>query len=139
MGTRSTTRVYDEYNRQPVVCMYRQMDGYPEGHGKELAEFLLNIKIINGFGHGEKAGTHANGMDCLAAQMVVHFKGDDLGNIYLSPIDAPREEYDYIVKKKESKNGLDTSSVTMECIDYDNVSIFKGTPQEFLDWIKKVA
>jgi len=37
MGTRSLTYVYD--NKEPLVCMYRQFDGYPSGHGKELAEF----------------------------------------------------------------------------------------------------
>ena len=40
MGTRSITVVYDEYNDKPVVCMYRQFDGYPSGHGRELAEIL---------------------------------------------------------------------------------------------------
>ena len=42
MGTRSLTFVYEKYGQvqKPVVNMYRQFDGYPTGHGAELAEFL---------------------------------------------------------------------------------------------------
>jgi hypothetical protein len=28
--------------------MYRQFDGYPSGHGQELAEFLLSGEMVNG-------------------------------------------------------------------------------------------
>ena len=31
MGTRSLTYVYE--NEAPIICMYRQFDGYPSGHG----------------------------------------------------------------------------------------------------------
>ena len=47
MGTRSLTYVYDN-DDVPVVCMYRQFDGYPTGHGSELAHFLVPFKIVNG-------------------------------------------------------------------------------------------
>ena len=45
MGTRSLTYVYDD-NNDPIICMYRQFDGYPTGHGSELADFLTPFKII---------------------------------------------------------------------------------------------
>ena len=39
MGTRSLTYVYDDYSvNTPIMCMYRQYDGYPTGHGAELSE-----------------------------------------------------------------------------------------------------
>jgi len=76
MGTRSLTYVYNEDNtKQPFVCMYRQFDGYPSAHGAELAEFLIPMKT-------REEGRNANGMGCLAAQMVAYFKGDT-HNIYL--------------------------------------------------------
>ena len=50
MGTRSLTYVYDV--KTPVVCMYRQYDGYPSGHGQELAEFLFDGKLVNGIPSG---------------------------------------------------------------------------------------
>ena len=44
MGTRSLTFVYED--NKPIVNMYRQFDGYPEGHGQELADFLLSGAVI---------------------------------------------------------------------------------------------
>ena len=73
MGTRCLTFVYD--GDKAVINMYRQFDGYPSGHGQELAEFLMPFKVINGIGSGQDVpGKFANGMGCLAAQMIAHFK-----------------------------------------------------------------
>lgn len=95
MGTRSITRIYpgtpDEKSKA-VVQMYRQMDGYPSGHGAELAEFLEGMTIINGI-TDYNAKKVANGAGCLAAQMVAHFK-TELGSIYLEPV-GPNEWVDY--------------------------------------------
>jgi len=104
MGTRSLTYVYDEYNGivspDPIVCMYRQFDGYPTGHGKELAEFLLSGRMVNGLsGMGKEL--QFNGMGCLAAQMVAKFKTSS-GGFYLH---APKlnqdlwQEYEYHIFK----------------------------------------
>ena len=111
MGTRSLTYVYEGKKEDwvlPFVCMYRQFDGYPSGHGAELAEFLNSGKI-------------ANGMNCLAAQLVVNFKKDS-GGIYLYP---PRlkqdcwQEYEYHVWE-------DTVRVT----DTEEI-LFEGSWEEF--------
>lgn len=94
MGTRSLTQVYE--HGKSVVCMYRQFDGYPTGHGAELAEFLSQFEAVtNGIAVGETRKT-ANGMGCLAAQMIGHFK-TEAGGFYLMPIDSEDvgEEYDY--------------------------------------------
>ena len=32
------------------MCIYRQYDGYPSGHGHELAQFLGSKTLVNGFG-----------------------------------------------------------------------------------------
>ena len=96
MGTRSLTKVYE--HGKVVVCMYRQFDGYPTGHGAELSEFLNQFAAItNGIAFGETRKT-ANGMGCLAAQMVGHFK-TEAGGFYLYPtgtVDVG-EEYVYHV------------------------------------------
>jgi hypothetical protein len=84
MGTRSLTFVYDD--AEPVVCMYRQFDGYPTGHGAELAEFLNTTDSYNGMG-------------CLAAQLVSYFKKEPL-NFYLHAPILGRDdcqEYEYHV------------------------------------------
>ena len=47
MGTRSLTYVYDEQGEK-IINLYRQFDGYPTGHGQELAEFLNKGRMVNG-------------------------------------------------------------------------------------------
>ena len=94
MGTRSLTFVYD--GEKPVINMYRQYDGYPEGHGQELAEFLLSGKMVNGF--SSKDEKQFNGMGCLAAQMVANFK-NGVGGFYIYSIDSTDcwQDYEYHV------------------------------------------
>ena len=99
MGTRSLTVVKDERDKTLVV-MYRQFDGYYEGHGTELADFLSGFKIVNGM-RGDEPPKFANGMGCLAAQIVTHFKNEP-GGIYLYPAETENvgEKYVYIVRGK---------------------------------------
>jgi hypothetical protein len=93
MGTRSLTFVYD--GKEPIINMYRQYDGYPTGHGAELAEFLAPYTLVNGLGLKETRKV-ANGMGCLAAQLVANFK-DGAGGFYLYPTSAVDcgQDYEY--------------------------------------------
>lgn len=99
MGTRSLTYVFSSNPEPtPIVCMYRQYDGYMAGHGLELAEFLSSMKVVNGLGMKEEAKV-ANGMGCLAAQMVDHFKKEP-GQFYLESTELGQnlgQEYEYHV------------------------------------------
>jgi len=98
MGTRSLTYVFSSNPEPtPIVCMYRQYDGYMAGHGLELAEFLSSMKVVNGLG-GDTTKV-ANGMGCLAAQMVDHFKQEP-GQFYLESTELGQnlgQEYEYHV------------------------------------------
>lgn len=97
MGTRSLTFVYTgQVGSEPLINIYRQFDGYPSGHGAELADFLTSFdEIVNGIPVGDKRKL-ANGMGCLAAQLVGQLK-DGVGNVYLYPLDARDcwQEYEY--------------------------------------------
>ena len=95
MGTRSLTFVYDDVDT-PLVCLYRQFDGYPSCHGVDLAMFLNGKTIVNGFNPKQNNENFANGMDCLAAQLIAKLK-TGIGNIYIIPIDSKDvgEEYVY--------------------------------------------
>lgn len=101
MGTRSTVKFYDggyvsEEEKGTCLCaVYQQYDGYPEGVGYELASMLKDIEIVNGFSTGMKAGTHANGVGCLAAQFVKTYK-QGLGGMYMTT-ENDTQEYDYEV------------------------------------------
>jgi hypothetical protein len=68
-----------------IICtIYKQYDGYPEGLGKRLVEMLAPIKLVNGIGLEDRGSPIANGMDCLAAQVVANLK-KRAGDVYLIP------------------------------------------------------
>jgi len=94
MGTRHLTQMYD-YDGAYLLTMYGQYDGYPEGYGQELADFLSEITLVNGIG-GQKFKI-ANGPGCLAAQIVSHFKGNGVGSFYIYPPDSRLQEFTYKV------------------------------------------
>jgi hypothetical protein len=95
MGTRCLT-VFKEQDGSEIAVMYRQFDGYPDGHGRELADFLKGKKIVNGLSCD--TSMVFNGMGCLSASVVAHFK-DRPGDIYLHAAGTRDvwEEYVYIV------------------------------------------
>jgi len=118
MGTRSMTIVM-QGNRE-LVRFYRQFDGYPEGHGLDLAR-LCNKDIVNGFSSDhEKHTVHtvpiANGTDDLAAQIIAVLKSENpIGGLYLEPIEDEVSdwiEYVYIVRGPTTGQ---TGRVTIEC------------------------
>ena len=98
MGTRSLTFVYDEQGNK-IINLYRQYDGYPTGHGQELAEFLNNQKMYNGAGD-------------LAALLVAHFKKEPM-NFYLHPTDVEDcgQDYEYHIYS----SGINISIKIMNC------------------------
>jgi WYL_2, Sm-like SH3 beta-barrel fold len=119
MGTRSCTFVYEDSFPGEItptlVNMYRQYDGYPTGHGAELAEFLLK--------------TENNGMGCLAASMIAHFK-QSIGGVYIYPTESKDlgQEYEYHVSENH---------VTLYKMDYDGSNkkiIFDGTFEELKEY-----
>ena len=119
MGTRSLTFVYE--GDKPIVNMYRQFDGYPSGHGSELAEFLMSGKMVNGY--SSKTEKQFNGMGCLAAQMIAEFK-DGVGGFYIHAVTDTDcwQDYEYHVfeNKVVVKNPTEV--------------IFEGTWNNFLEF-----
>ena len=141
MGTRSLTYIEESYEtaiadeennnevhetKQNILCMYRQYDGYLSGHGAELAEFLQDFNVVNGYNSGTPERS-ANGMGCLAAQLIAHFK-DGIGNIYIhEPNDSDcGEEYTYTIYEEDGKVRVRAYDVWAKKI------IFDGTPKQML-------
>jgi hypothetical protein len=116
MGTRSLTFVYD--GDVPVINIYRQYDGYPSGHGHELAQFLDSKNLVNGF--GEQNSFEANGMGCLAAQLIVQLK-HGVGGIYIYPVSSTDCFQDYEYHVYEDK----------VIVKDPTAAIFEGTWEEF--------
>ena len=143
MGTRSLTFVYEKYGQvqKPVVNMYRQFDGYPTGHGAELAEFLNGGELVDGLGV-ERVQLQFNGMGCLAASMVAHFKKES-GGFYIHPTDVLEcgQDYEYHIYGRDK--GLYIEVVDCGCnmfgitMSDKNDVIFKGNLKEFTEFCKE--
>jgi hypothetical protein len=111
-------------NDQPIMCLYGQFDGYPSGHGANLADFLDGYQIVNGL-DGSTKGKVANGMGCLAAQMVGHFK-DGPGLFYLhAPVPNQDCGQDYEYHVYENK---------VVILLHDGNKLFDGSLKEFKDF-----
>lgn len=97
MGTRSLTVVADKDGSEYMV-LYRQYDGYPEGMGRDIVEKFGEFEIVNGFSPNGDNGKHANGLACLAGQIVAHFK-QGIGQFYLEKPNTRGycEEYIYYI------------------------------------------
>lgn len=132
MGTRSLTRVFD--NDKQILCMYRQMDGYPSGHGAELADFLASGALVNGYTMGTKE-RQFNGAGCLAAQMICEFKQGKVGGIYIYPIetDDSWQDYEYHVHIKHGQIRV----IVYEGKASDQAVIFDGDVPSFNSWCNK--
>ena len=132
MGTRSLTFVYDgsnsdDENNEPIMCIYRQYDGYPSGHGHELAQFLNSKTLVNGY--SGLNSIEANGMGCLAAQLVVQLK-HGVGGIYIyAPIVGRDHWQDYEYHVYEDKVIVQNCNTVYD--SGHNQVIFDGTWEEF--------
>jgi hypothetical protein len=141
MGTRSLTYFFED--GKPFAAFYRQMDGYPEGHGADLGKILAGLTLVNGYQSGQEAGKFANGPGCLAAQVVAELKAEHgIGGIYLinpNP-DANKEgwqEYEYHVHINRVGVSFDAKFESyVECRDPERV-VFSGTFAEFYKWAQK--
>ena len=137
MGTRSLTYIEENYgpedenNGENILCMYRQYDGYMSGHGHDLAHFLEDFKIVNGLGLRDDKIRVANGMGCLAAQLIAHFK-DRPGDIYIYHPDAKDcgEEFTYTIYENKGKVCIRAYNV------WGKKGIFAGSPEDKLEKIR---
>lgn len=142
MGTRCITKVFDEKGIS-LLAMYRQHDGYPAGHGSDLATFLQDLVIVNGMTFRDPPKI-ANGAGCLAAQLVKHFK-DGPGGIYLNPTTDSGEGVSYLYEihvrgvdrrpgeeSKEQEPAVDP--ILVKVSGYQQKPLFEGNRKEFLDF-----
>ena len=120
MGTRSTVKFYNEFKKEePILSVYQQFNGYIDGVGHDLANFLKGKTIINGISNQTMEDGFANGMGCLAAQYVAE-KKTKIGGFYLTTKDD-EQEYNYEVRFNDGKLII-------------KVDDFEGTPDELLNY-----
>lgn len=104
MGTSSSTKFIERYKegKEIILCnVYQQYDGYLEGVGLELIDFLKSKELVNGIPY-EKQDSCFNGMGCLTAQYIKKYKGSSRG-LYLVHLDNC-QEYNYEIILDYIKN-----------------------------------
>lgn len=116
MGTRSTTKIYDQGNL--VLALYKQYDGYTEGWGKELKEFIKSGTFVKGISYREEK--QFNGMGDFALQLVVEFK-EGVGGLYATT-EEDSQEYNY----KIELNGDKLSITCEEEESFNEITDIKG-------------
>ena len=104
MGTRATIKIarreegvsFSEKPDKYMVSIYNHYDGYPEGLGVTLANYLEDTKIVNGLGGNNE--DVFNGLGCLAASLIAELK-DGPGNLYIEDPDRKSSgiEYEYYI------------------------------------------
>jgi len=72
MGTRALIKVFD-VDGEEICTIYTQTDGYPDGWMLDVARFLSERKLVNGFNKYDVV----NGMNDLVAQIVTLLKLKD--------------------------------------------------------------
>lgn len=128
MGTRSLTHIKSDDGTKTLLTIYKQYDGYPEGLGQDLANLIGGMNIVNGYSEGDSA----NGMSCLAAQVVKALK-DGIGNVYIYPANAKDcgEEYTYVIRLSNVDHPCGRGKyVNLEARDGDSV-LYSGLAKDF--------
>lgn len=143
MGTRSLTKFIETHKdtkgkviKTTLAVMYRQMDGYPSGMGTDLADFLKGGVLVNGISMSDKRFVF-NGMGCLSAQVIAHFK-DGPGSIYLynpKTKDAG-QEFEY-----EIEGDFDDKQIIFRCFkigwrEKKRTLLFEGSPIDFEKFVE---
>jgi len=96
MGTRCTVDVLNS-DKEKILRLYGMYDGSYESVGKDLCEFVDSIEITH-LTAGDNEGI-ANGIECLALQLVCHLKTRP-GGWYVEH--CKPESYHYIVMVEDS-------------------------------------
>ena len=109
MGTRSTIKFYDE--DEFICAVYQQFDGYIDGVGKQVVDFISSKSFVNGIGRDENV---FNGYHCFIAQFISNFK-TSAGGLYMTSKDD-EQEFNYIVKKQNKK-------IIISCIEESQYGI----------------
>ena len=143
MGTRSKTSFIRKIGdkKECLVSVYRQYDGYIEGMGYEIANYILNKELINGIRVGdEELDKKANGYTCLIAQFIRDFK-TEIGNVYITTEDDIQEyNYNVIFDSDLYYNGdyfTDKNTndyFEIEVIDWNNNLLYSGSLEGLLEF-----
>lgn len=77
MSTRCITHIRDGGREGDIICsFYRRSDGYPEGHGEALNDWLTEKRIVNGIRSNSIAGKDYNSIGSLVVDLMYSLSYD---------------------------------------------------------------
>lgn len=144
MGTRSHTHIKAEGGAK-ICTIYRQMDGYPSGHGRDLFDHFGATQLINGISQGNNLFAFANGMDCFAAAVVASLKCVNgmprIGRIYLqAPTDDDEGvDYAYTLYQVGERSFDQPAKLHIKCVQAGGEVLYDGPMADFGAFIDKHA
>ena len=138
MGTASTIKfIAVNKTKIPLINIYQQYDGYINCVGHDLEEWLMKKTLLNGFRINQTSDKYANGVGCLAAQYIKDHK-EDIGELYIYPIDMSDEyvDYNHKVEIKDYLDNMPLDEITIITVtNFGNEKpIFVGKPSELLEF-----
>ena len=145
MGTRGLTIVRSRWKNEgdfsTDAVIYRHLDCYPSVHGKDLADFLSGLVLINGI-PGNPPAKYTNGPGRLAAQLVSHLQESGHNPSLRTTTGSCGQEYEYYVDCDMGTLAISVSVYEGPMTFFGgggedcNNRIFSGSPDEFSVWIE---
>ena len=122
---------FNEHPEKIHTQIYHHYDSYPEHLGIGIAKFLSDIRVVNGL-CSDLPDKIANGMGCLAAQLIVDMK-DGPGSVYVESPDSLRSwiDYTYYIWAVDGKDIW--ISIFEGFGDPNENCIFVGKPEKLLE------
>jgi hypothetical protein len=104
MGTRAIIAIKEKEDDEDYCTIYKQFDGYPDGLGVELLEYVKDTLVVNGFSSEHKFHKAFNGIGDFCASLVSYFK-TDIGDFYIEKSGSRNmgEEFIYTIIVKEGQ------------------------------------
>jgi hypothetical protein len=129
VGTRSLTIFRDagqEEHDGEIAVLYRQFDGYPDGHGAQIRECLGDKTVVNGY----NANDQINGAGCMAIQLIawLRLENSQQFNVHTKeyvaqPLNAPSQ---FDLMPPGTRNCGEDYTYTLTCparVDWTEVQI----------------
>jgi len=134
MSTRSLTEFQDCEVFETICTIYKHHDGYPNGYGRALAEFLKDAQIVDGVAPNELGMKKYVGLGELIVEVIKHFSTNSLDLISVEAVGTRDIGEEWLYRITLSCDKKLTLQV-FDCHKYndklaDPFEIMRGTPAE---------
>jgi hypothetical protein len=110
MGTRSTTKIYED--GRLLLALYKQYDGYPDRWGMELKKFFHKGIFVNGISKLQE-NLQFNGVGAFVLLLVKEFK-EGTGDLYATT-EEDEQEYNYVIEFNHCQKNYGKIKYSISC------------------------